>query len=223
MNFRRPVISLSCCALTLLLAACSGGNDDVIPKIIIENTEAIAGNPDNNSNTPANNDGDVTDTTTDVVQADPTEVVYKTPAGVEECSTEDIKHRVEFDMRDYYIYYDQVPVVDLADYSTPESLMRALRVAPDRYSNVADTAGQNALNDDGATRGYGLWFNPDKDGVVRFREILSGSPADKAGILRGDQIILFNGDPIGDVSDDEIAIALEPFNSPRRYANSDWR
>jgi len=212
MNLRKPALS---CVLTLLLSACTGGADDVIPKIIIDNTDAIAGG--NNTSDTANEGTDNTvaeENVTEGMQNDATQVSYRTPAGVEECSTEDILHRVEFDMRDYYIYYDQVPSVNLSDYRTPESLIRALRVAPDVFSSVADTANQNALSDDGQTLGFGFWFLPDKDGVVRFREILSGSPADQAGILRGDQVILFNGRPVNDVSDDEIEIEMQPFNSP---------
>ena len=68
-----------------------------------------------------------------------------TPEGVEQCSVEDIKGRVDFDMRDYYIYYDEVPVLDLDSFDSAEELIQALRVEPDIYSNVQDAVTQTSL------------------------------------------------------------------------------
>ena len=56
--------------------------------------------------------------------------------------------------------------------------------------------------------GYGFWFLPTPDGTVRFRESRSGSPADVAGILRGDELVEFGGRPIAQVTNQEVLDAL---------------
>ncbi len=140
--------------------------------------------------------------------------VYNTPLGVQVCSVDDVKRRVDFDMRDYYIFYDQVPRLNLDDYETPEALIADLRVAPDEFSYVTDAAQQSATVESGLTRGYGFWFRPAGDGVVRMRDIRAGSPADVAGILRGDAVESFNGIPMDDVTDEDISEGLGPENLP---------
>ena len=153
-----------CCALTILLSACGGGS----------------GSGSNDQVGTTEGPLDSTGGTTVAAVFPP---VYTTPAGVEEYSVEDIKQRVDFDMRDYYIFYDQVPELNLDDYETPEELMRDLRVNPDIFSNVQDAASQLELTEQGRTGAFGFWFRPAGDGVVRFREILFGSPADGAGLV----------------------------------------
>jgi len=39
------------------------------------------------------------------------------------CSVESLNAWVDFNMRDYYYFADQVPVVNLADYESPEELI----------------------------------------------------------------------------------------------------
>lgn len=139
---------------------------------------------------------------------------YVTPADVAECSAEDIKMRVDFDMRDYYIYYDQVPLLNVSDYETPEELIRALRVDPDIYSYVTDLVTQSNLVNSGQTAGYGAAFAIADDGAYRFREIRGGSPAEDAGVLRGDEIITINGRAVEDYTTADFIAALAEENSP---------
>ena len=133
---------------------------------------------------------------------------YVTPADVEKCSVDDVKRRVYWDMRDYYIYADQVPQLNLADYDSPESLINALRVFPDIYSSVQDADIQFALNEAGQREGFEFWFSPANDGVVRFRHIWQGSSADQAGIKRGDEVIKIDGRPIEEISNNEINLKI---------------
>jgi len=129
---------------------------------------------------------------------------YVTPDGVEECSNEDIKRRVEFDMRDYYIYYRDVPQLDQADFESPEDYIRALRVEPDIYSGVADAVEQTTLLNAGEREGYGFQLSESNDGKTRFRRVFLGSSVDRAGVKRGDEIIEINGIPYDDISNDEF-------------------
>ncbi len=139
---------------------------------------------------------------------------YITPAGVTECSTEDINMRVDFDMRDYYIFYDQVPQLNLAEFESPESLIRDLRVDPDTFSFVADAQEQTDLVDNGLSGGFGFLFRFTQNGEVRAREIFLGSPADDAGMLRGDQLLRIDGIPFEELSEAELDFAFDPNNAP---------
>ncbi|MFK8082726.1 MAG: S41 family peptidase, partial [Granulosicoccus sp.] len=133
---------------------------------------------------------------------------YVTPADIEKCSVEDLKRRVYWDMRDYYIYADQVPQLNLADYDSPESLIIALRVFPDVYSSVQDADTQLALYEAGQREGFEFWFSPANDGVVRFRHIWQGSPAFQAGIRRGDEVISLDGRLIEELSNSAINLKI---------------
>jgi len=139
---------------------------------------------------------------------------YLTPVGVTECSTADINMRVDFDMRDYYIFYDQVPNLNLADYETPEALIRDLRVEPDTFSFVTDAQELSDLVDNGLSGGFGFVLRFTDNGDVRAREILLGSPADDAGMLRGDLLLAIDGIPFENLSEEQIDFAFDPFNAP---------
>lgn len=194
-----------CCAFSLLLTGCpSGGSGGITAPPVTPPTAAA---------------GAVVIPTVEtvapvfpVVSAFPP--VFATPDGVVECSAEDIKLRVDFDMRDYYIYYDAVPNLNLAAFDSPENLIRDLRVDPDIYSRVTDAADENALVQSGQSGGFGFVFSPAADGTVRFREVLGGSPADQAGILRGDQVLVFDDIDIAVLTNDDINVALDPDNAP---------
>jgi len=200
------------CCIQLVLLIQRGGSGDPPPVItdvgLNENTmgDVTEGNEtigDDTSNNPEDN------------QAGDFPPEYVTPFGVAECSLEDINMRVDFDMRDYYIYYDQVPELNLANYDSPEELIRDLRVAPDEFSFVDDAEEQMELNDTGGTRGFGFQLrrSPD-DEIVRVKEIRFGSPADVQGMLRGDEVLLVNGLPVDDLTDDQIDFAFDPDNAP---------
>ncbi len=135
-------------------------------------------------------------------------VAYSTPAGVEECSAEDIMRRVEFDMRDYYIYYADVPQVDLSDYETPEAYIQALRVEPDIYSSVRDATTQSTLFEAGETQNYGFSIGEAADGRVRLRTTPLGSSVNLAGVQRGDEFLEINGIPYDDITDEQWAEAF---------------
>ncbi len=195
-------------ALVLSVSACSSNSSSNPPTTI---TEVPVTNPELPVNDP---DGPVT--TPEVPDPDMAVFppVYVTPDGVEQCSVDDIKRRVDFDMRDYYIYYDQVPSLNLNDYEDASLLIEDLRVAPDTFSSVGDFGTQSALFNEGETAGHGFWFQPAGDGVVRFRYIRYGSPADDAGLIRGDELLSLNGIDLSEVTNDNIRTALDPDNSP---------
>jgi len=124
---------------------------------------------------------------------------YQGTPGLESCSVQDLNAWVEHDMRDYYIYYDQVPTVRPADFSDPRDLVAALRVQPDRFSGVANTADQIARVEEGLAVGYGYWVAKNEAGELRFRNVRLESPMYEAGIRRGNQLLALNGIPVEDL------------------------
>jgi len=97
-------------------------------------------------------------------------------------------------MCDYYLFYQQVPEVDVAAYDDMESLIRALRVAPyDRFSYVADAAQNSALFNAGETFGYGYRLTRLQPEAYHFSLIYRDSPMAQAGVVRGDELLAIDG------------------------------
>jgi len=110
------------------------------------------------------------------------------------CSLAGVLGEVDSSMRDYYIYYDQVPAVELSEFDSPAALVDALRVEPpDRFSRVRDTATTAALLDEGRFFGFGYLWQRDDAGKARIAKVLPGSPVELAGVERGDEIVSVNG------------------------------
>jgi len=202
-----------------LLSACGGGGGDPQPPIDMPDGLLIGDTMgDETLGDETLGDETLGDDTADVPSDDDLAnafpPVYQTPFGVEVCSVEDINLRVDFDMRDYYIYYNQVPQLNLADYDEPEELIRDLRVDPDTFSFISDAEEREELVENGGTRGFGFSLRFSQDDIIRVKEILFGSPADDQGMLRGDELLLVNGMSPYEQTEDEIAFAFDPDNAP---------
>ena len=132
------------------------------------------------------------------------------------CSVASLNAWVDFNMRDYYYFYDQVPVVNLANYDSPEMLIRDLRVLPnDRFSYVTTIASNNDFFDVGVAYNLGFRWKPDSEGEARVSVTALGGPFDLAGINRGDIILSFNGTPWNDLSNGDFVQALGTEENPR--------
>jgi len=109
------------------------------------------------------------------------------------CLLDDQLAWVESSMRDYYLYYDQVPVVRRSDFDGTTSLLQALRVPPDSFSFITDAARSAALFDAGERTGYGwhLTRRPDDALLVLLTDV--GSPLERAGVRRGDIVRTVDG------------------------------
>ncbi len=207
--------------LVTILSACGGGSgDDNAAPEIMDNTQILettsgttTGETDTGLTDAGGTDAGGTDTAGTDTGGTGTGLVYVTPEGIAQCSVDDIKSRVDFDMRDYYIFYDQVPTLNLDDYDSGNALIQDLRVNPDIYSSVNDASTQTALFSAGRTQGFGFRFRPSTDNVVRFQGVQIGSPAYDAGILRGDELITLNDLPISDFTNEDLAQIFSPDNT----------
>lgn len=201
--------------LMVMLSACGGSSGDpATPPIVMPNDNLMGDTVGENIAGDETMVDDDLDIPVDDDLANEFPPVYEPPFGVEVCSVEDINLRVDFDMRDYYIYYDQVPQLNLADYDEPEELIRDLRVDPDTFSSISDAEEREELVENGGTRGFGFILRFSQDDIIRVKEIRFGSPADDQGMLRGDELLLVNGMSPYEQTDDEKAFAFDPDNAP---------
>lgn len=118
-------------------------------------------------------------------------------------------------MQDLYLYYDQLPVLNPSDYSSPEALLVDLRVAPDRFSFLADQQTQQNFFEEGTYNGIGFSFKNNEDSYT-VTQIFDDSAAGRAGLKRSDQILSVEGISITQINDDG---GLNAFLS--RYNDSD--
>jgi len=109
------------------------------------------------------------------------------------CELDDQLAWVDASMRDYYLFYDQVPTVRRSDHSDTASLLQALRVPPDSFSFITDAARSAALFDEGERVGYGWKLTRRADRALMITLVEIGSPLDLAGVRRGEVIRSING------------------------------
>jgi carboxyl-terminal processing protease len=102
-------------------------------------------------------------------------------------------------MQQYYLWYDQLPQVNPANFASPEILLEALRFSPtDRFSYLTTVAEEQALF--GSSQFVGLGFRTlADDDTVRVTDVFENAPADDAGLVRGSEILAVNGVPIAQV------------------------
>ena len=124
-------------------------------------------------------------------------------SSVDTCSVADINRWVDESMRDTYIYYDQVPVLNLDDYTDPAALVRDLRVSPDIYSSLVDQALDEELIVNSNVTRFGFWLQQASDGRQHFASISGNSPMEDAGIQRGDELLAINGVLIDEITDEQ--------------------
>ena len=199
----RAAVGALALAALLSLGACSGSDDDgdgASPQGGGAGDDAGDGTPSAADALGNGVGGAMTDAP---VVAPPPGTLYATAPGIEECSTDDVKARVDFDMRDYYVFASQVPSLSPAEFDTPEEQIRALRVAPDTFSSVSDFEDFQAQTA-GRTTGFGFRLQEDESGRPRFRLVIGGSPAAAAGLERGDVLEALDGESVDGLDAEEI-------------------
>lgn len=130
------------------------------------------------------------------------------------CTAGDEKDVVHTFMNDVYYWYDEVPDVDPADYSTKEDLLVAL-TQPERnrghvYSYLTTIAAEDAFLSNAAYVGFGFSMAQDQNGDIYLRESFPGGPAAAAGMVRGDRIDAIDGVAVSTMTDAEFNAALGP-------------
>lgn len=111
----------------------------------------------------------------------------------EDCSLKSQNGYVLEVMRHSYLWNKEVPLVDPAEYESPAAILADLRYEEvDRWSRVADKVQSDALFEEGKFIGFGFSYQRDDEGRVRVSFVNEDSPASRAGLRRGDEILLIN-------------------------------
>jgi len=136
-----------------------------------------------------------------------------------ECTLDAKKQWIDASMRDYYLFYDQVPIVNLDDYDSEESLLDDLRVLPiDEFSFVTDIERNIRFIEQGKGLGLGYRWERDDIGLARMVRIFADSPFGRAGVSRGDIIETVNGVAWDDISGNQFSDML---SGPSTWAFTD--
>lgn len=114
------------------------------------------------------------------------------------CEEEDNKVNVNKElysiMKEYYLWYNQMPSVNPDDFASPVELMDALRVnPPDKWSYVTTRTELEAYYNQGAYIGFGFGSGFNSDGELFLSFVFKNSPLYAQGINRGWQIISIEG------------------------------
>ena len=123
--------------------------------------------------------------------------------GFAECSVPDVNRWIDARMRDAYLYAERVPTLDLAPFDDSVEgaarLVEALRVAPDAFSRLGERDRDERQFVEGYRTGLGLSVREDAAGTARVRRVRAGSPAERAGLVRGDRVLALDGVPAAEI------------------------
>lgn len=105
-------------------------------------------------------------------------------------------------MKEFYLWYDEMPVVNPGDYSSLTELLNALQYKPtDRWSYVTSTAEFESYYRDGEYIGHGFGMKWDSEGKLRISFTYDGTSAQSQGLERGWELLGINGETITVESD----------------------
>lgn len=133
------------------------------------------------------------------------------------CGIEAQRNWVDANMRDYYLFYDQVPTLRLSDYDTAEQLITDLRVSPDRFSYVGDAALNEAFFEEGKDFGYGWRLRRRDDNSLAVALVEPESPLATAGVIRGDTLVSIDGVDVASIVSSEQADELFGTGTDTRF------
>lgn len=107
---------------------------------------------------------------------------------------------IEESMKDIYLWADQVKKINPNLSQEPEDFLKDLRYQEDRWSYIEkdETTSRSIVNGKAKSFGYKIqFFKISKElvyGIILF--VYNNSPAEKAGLKRGDLIVTNNGEPL---------------------------
>lgn len=132
-----------------------------------------------------------------------------------DCSVPAVNAWVDRNMRDYYLYADQVPTVNTASYDSPQALIDELRFdSLDPYSSVRDAQTQSQFSEQGITRSFGFRWKRDNLGEARISTVYKNSPFGRAGIKRSDIIVAVNGELWNDMTSERYLQLIGTNDNP---------
>jgi carboxyl-terminal processing protease len=158
-------------------------------------------------------------------------------SGPASCSNRDQKAFVRDAMRDWYLWNDLLPSrIELADYATPEALLAFLMTfSPDDgngqpidaargFSYIGSAEADSQFFGEGRFEGFGFSRQHLAADDVRLTRVFGGSPADLAGLARGQRILALNGRTVAEIEAAEglnSVFSTTPLDFTMREINGD--
>ena len=100
--------------------------------------------------------------------------------------TEKARNELYNIMQDWYLWYDEMPDVNVDNYDSPEALLEALRYKPlDKWSFVADKSVFESYFQAGEYLGFGYGYSYDEQGNIYVTFVFKDSPLYGYGVRRG--------------------------------------
>jgi carboxyl-terminal processing protease len=106
-------------------------------------------------------------------------------------------------MQDAYLWSPEMPDIDPETFESPSDVVTALRVDPDRWSRVSDKAKTDALFEEGKVISFGFATRRDLVGRLVVSYVSHDSPAERAGMKRGDVVDEIGGFTIAQLDDED--------------------
>ena len=98
-------------------------------------------------------------------------------------------------LRDQYLWHERLPSLRRVAAASPDAFIEAWRAERDHWSS-AMLASDSRRAEAPTAGGFGLLMRPDERNLVRVTFVFDGSPADQAGVRRGDVVLAINGFPL---------------------------
>jgi carboxyl-terminal processing protease len=99
-------------------------------------------------------------------------------------------------MEKSYLFYQDIQANDVSSVTTPEKALELRRAKQDRFSNIASAAASDALFIEGQITAFGFNQKLEDDKLLRITFVQPNSPAQAAGMKRGDAIIAVDAESI---------------------------
>lgn len=103
-------------------------------------------------------------------------------------------------MADLYLWYRAIPDVDPTGFASPEEYLDAIRFLPldSHYSYIDDRAESEAFFSESQFIGFGFSSALEAT-AIRVSQVFAASPAEEAGLVRGDFIVAVDGRTVPDL------------------------
>lgn len=111
-------------------------------------------------------------------------------------------------LQEWYLWYDQLPEVDPAEYNNPGELLEDVRYENDYWSYITTIEEFESYYQEGAFIGYGFGFSTDTAGNQRILYTYENSPLASEGVERGWIIERVDGEQI--TSREQLSELLGP-------------
>ncbi|MEM7256040.1 MAG: S41 family peptidase [Pseudomonadota bacterium] len=134
----------------------------------------------------------------------------------DDCSIESINRWVYRNMKDYYLYADQVPTVNTDTYATPAELISELRFEElDPFSGISNAERREAFFNTGLSYGFGYNWRYDANNNARVTYVFANSSFGRANIKRGDIIVAVEGELWNDMTRERYLELVGNKDNPR--------